>query len=55
VLDQVGAVLGAGVIISLLGDRGFLHQRLIEYARQHHWHYRLPMTGDTLQVLSSKF
>ena len=48
VLDQVGAILPAGVIITLLGDRGFLHERLIQYTRQHHWHYRLRMTGDTL-------
>lgn len=48
VLDQVRAVIPAGIIVTLLGDRGFLHERLIQYARQHHWHYRLPMTADTL-------
>ena len=48
VLDQVRAVLPAGVIITLLADRGFLHQRLILYTRQHNWHYRLRMTSDTL-------
>ncbi len=48
VLDQVGAILPAGVSITLLGDRGCWHERLIQYAGQHHWHYRLRMTGDTL-------
>jgi hypothetical protein len=48
VLDQVAALVPGGVIITLLADRGFLHEQLITYARQHHWHYRLRMTSDTL-------
>jgi hypothetical protein len=48
VLDQVRAVIPPGISVSLLADRGFLHERLIQYARQHHWQYRLRMTGDTL-------
>ena len=48
VLDQVRSIVPASVIVTLLGDRGFLHERLIQYAQKHHWHYRLRMTGDTL-------
>lgn len=48
VLDQVWAIIPAGVIVTLLGDRGFLHERLIHYAEKHQWHYRLRMTRDTL-------
>lgn len=48
VLDQVRALLLPTGQITLLADRGFLHQRLIEYAQQHHWHYRIRMSGSTL-------
>lgn len=48
VLDQVRAMLPVGLIVTLLADRGFLHERLIRYAQQYHWHYRLRMRADTL-------
>ncbi len=48
VLDQVRALVASGVIITVLADRGFLHEQLITYARQHGWHYRLRLTSDTL-------
>lgn len=48
VLDQVRAVMPPGSSRTLLADRGFLHERLIQDARQHHWQYRRRMTGDTL-------
>jgi hypothetical protein len=48
VLDRIGALLPAGSRITLLADRGFLHEQLIRYAQQHHWHYRIRMPGDTL-------
>jgi hypothetical protein len=48
VLDQVRAIVPTGVIITLLADRGFLHEQLIAYTRQHGWHFRLRMTSDTL-------
>jgi hypothetical protein len=48
VLSQVRAVIPTGVIVTLLADRGFLHERLIQYAAQQHWQYRLRMTADTL-------
>ena len=48
VLDQVRALLPIGSPITLLADRGFLHEQLIRYAQVHHWHYRIRMPGDTL-------
>jgi len=48
VLDQVRAIVPSGVIITVLADRGFLHEQLITYTRQHGWHFRLRMTSDTL-------
>jgi len=48
VLDQVVALVPPGLIVTLLADRGFLHEQLITYTHQHHWHYRLRMTSDTL-------
>src|SRR5262245_9082580 len=47
-LDQVRTLLPATSRITLLADRGFLHERLIGYAQQHHWHYRIRMSGSTL-------
>jgi hypothetical protein len=34
--------------ITLLADRGFVHERLLHYLRQHRWHFRLRLPGDTL-------
>lgn len=48
VLDQVHALLPASSQVTLLADRGFLHEQLIRYAQQHHWHYRIRMSGSTL-------
>jgi DDE family transposase len=48
VLEQVRAIVPRGVSITLLADRGFLHEQLITYTRQHGWHFRLRMTSDTL-------
>lgn len=48
VLDQVRTLVPNGVIITLLADRGFLHEQLITYTRQQGWHVRLRMTSDTL-------
>lgn len=48
VLDQVRALLPVGRPITLLADRGFLHEQLIRYAQLHHWHYRIRMPGNTL-------
>lgn len=48
VLEQVRLLLPAGSQVTLLADRGFLHEQLIRYAQQHHWHYRIRMSGSTL-------
>jgi DDE family transposase len=48
VLDQVRAIVPRDVIITLLADRGFLHEQLITYTRHYGWHFRLRMTSDTL-------
>jgi hypothetical protein len=48
VLNQVRAMVPPGMVITLLADRSFLHERLIQYARLHHWHFRLRLTGNTL-------
>jgi len=48
VLEQVRALLPALSSITVLADRGFLHEQFIRYAQQHHWHYRIRMPGNTL-------
>jgi hypothetical protein len=51
VLDHVRALLPTGSQVILLADRGFLHEQLIRYAQQHHWHFRIRMPGNTLVQL----
>lgn len=48
VLEQVRTLLPSASQITLLADRGFLHEQLIRYTQQHHWHYRIRMLGSTL-------
>jgi hypothetical protein len=48
VLDQARVLLPPGSHVTLLADRGFLHEQLIRYAQQQHWHYRIRMSGSTL-------
>jgi hypothetical protein len=48
VLDQVDALLPEGMVVTLLADRGFVHAQLLHYARTHHWHIRLRLTGQTI-------
>ena len=48
VLEQVRTLLPRASQITLLADRGFLHEQLIRYTQQHHWHYRIRMLGSTL-------
>ena len=48
VLEQVRTRLPADCRITVLADRGFLHEQLIRYTQQHHWHYRIRMLGNTL-------
>jgi hypothetical protein len=54
VLDQVYAMMPAGQVITLLADRGFVHERLLHYLRQHQWHFRLRLPADTLVHLSAQ-
>jgi hypothetical protein len=53
VLDQVGAMIPASRGITLLADRGFVHERLFRYLRKQRWHFRLRLPGDTLVHLST--
>ncbi len=48
VLEQVRTLLPSASQITLLADRGFLHEQLIRYSQQYHWHYRIRMLGSTL-------
>jgi Transposase DDE domain len=48
VLDHVRPLLPSGSQVTLLADRGFLHEQLIRYAQQHRWHFRIRMPGNTL-------
>jgi Transposase DDE domain len=54
VLDQVCAILPAGDRITLLADRGFVHERLLHYLYQHHWHFRLRLPANTLVHLGDQ-
>src|SRR6266436_9326921 len=48
VLDQVRAIIPPGMVITLLADRGFAHERLLHYLHQQRWHFRLRLTSNTL-------
>jgi hypothetical protein len=48
VLDQAYTCLPPGLDVVLLCDRGFVHEELLKWLWNHHWHYRLRLTGDTL-------
>ncbi len=54
VLDQVRAIMPPGMVITLLADRGFVHERLLHYLKQHRWHFRLRLPADTLVHLSAQ-
>ena len=48
VLEQARTLLPESLVITLLADRGFVHQRLLHYVRDQHWHVRLRLMGKTL-------
>ena len=48
VLNQVGAIVPPGLVITLLADRGFVHEQLFHYLRKQQWHFRLRLTSKTL-------
>ncbi len=54
VLDQVHAIMPPGMVITLLADRGFVHERLLHYLNLQRWHFRLRLPGDTLVHLSAQ-
>jgi hypothetical protein len=54
VLNQVRAIVPAGQVITLLADRGFVHEHLLHYLRNQQWHFRLRLPGDTLVHLKSQ-
>jgi hypothetical protein len=54
VLDQMGAMIPADQVITLLADRGFVHERLLHYLRKQRWHFRLRLPGDTLVHLPAQ-
>lgn len=54
VLDQVGTIIPPGMLVTLLADRGFVHERLLHSLRERQWHVRLRLPVDTLVHLSAQ-
>jgi Transposase DDE domain len=54
VLDQVRAIVPPGLVITLLADRGFVHEQLLHYLHTQQWHFRLRLPGDTLVHLKAQ-
>src|SRR5579859_2352452 len=48
VLEQVRSIVPPGLVITLLADRGFVHEQLLHYLRKQQWHFRLRLMGNTL-------
>jgi hypothetical protein len=53
VLNQVRAILPPSLVITLLADRGFVHEHLFRYLQKLQWHFRLRLPGDTLVHLEA--
>jgi hypothetical protein len=53
VLDQVRAIVPPCLVITLLADRGFVHEQLLHYLHTQQWHFRLRLPGDTLRLSRS--
>src|SRR5258707_13127959 len=53
VLKQVHALLPASQLVTLLADRGFVHERLLHTLQKFQWHFRLRLPGDTLVHLGA--
>lgn len=51
-LYQALLILPPGQRVVLLADRGFMHAKLVKFARKHHWGYRLRAKSNTLVRLS---
>jgi hypothetical protein len=54
VLNQVCTIMPAGQVITLLADRGFVHEQLLHSLRKQQWHFRLRLPADTLVHLSAR-
>src|SRR5215469_12953342 len=54
VLEQVRAILPVGGVITLLADRGFVHQRLLSYLRSLDFQFRLRLMSKTLVHLDAQ-
>jgi hypothetical protein len=54
VLKQALLILPPGLSVILLADRGFVHQELVKFCRQHHWGYRLRAKSTTRLRLSDR-
>lgn len=48
VLEQVRAIVPPGLVMTLLADRGFVHEHLFHYLHQQQWHFRVRLPSDTL-------
>ena len=48
VLELLHAMMPTDQVITLLADRGFVHQQLLTYCQRTGWHFRLRLTGKTL-------
>ena len=53
VLKQVHAIVPPALVITLLADRGFVHQQLLHSLRKLQWHFRLRLPSDTLVHLGA--
>ncbi len=53
VLKQVHALLPASQLVTLLADRGFVHERLLHTLQKLGWQFRLRLPGDTLVHLGA--
>jgi hypothetical protein len=47
VLAHTRLILPAELVVVLMADRGFLHRRLVRFARRAGWHYRLRAKANT--------
>ncbi len=48
VLEQVRSIVPPGLVITLLADRGFVHEQLLRYLHEQQWHFRLRLMSNTL-------
>ncbi len=48
VLDQVCTIAPPDLVITLLADRGFVHEQLFHYLQKQGWYFRLRLPSDTL-------